>query len=132
MNKKSKYYVEKNYGGIAAFVKGLIVAFIITFSCIILFAFIIKLACLNDSIISPINLVIKALSVFVGSFVFVKKSNRGLIKGVLFATVYTLVAFIIFSILVGSFNFSFGLVLDLLFTSAVGGFAGIIGVNTKR
>ena len=132
MKRKRTEYKEKNYGGISSFIKGLIVSFILTFACIIIFAFIIKLAGLSDSVISPVNLGIKALSVFIGSYIFAKKSNKGLIKGITFAIFYTLLAFVLFSVLAGGFNVSFGLLLDVLFTSAVGGVAGILGVNTKK
>ena len=50
------------------YIKSLFVSLIITFGLIILFAFIIKWVDLPDAYITPVNLVIKALSVFFGSY----------------------------------------------------------------
>ena len=122
----------KTYGGVASFVKGLIVSFIITFVGIIFFAFAIKWFELSDSVISPVNLVIKGVSIGLGTFIFVRKSRLGLLKGVLFSLTYTIVAFVLFSLLAGSFAFSVSLVIDLLFAMLVGAVFGIICVSTKK
>ncbi|MBQ9790882.1 MAG: TIGR04086 family membrane protein [Clostridia bacterium] len=132
MTKTNQNSIEKTYGGLAAFTKGLIVAFIITFACIIAFALVIKMAGLPDSVITPVNLGIKALSVGIGSLMFSKRSSRGFLKGVLFATVYTTLAFVIFSVLAGEFCITVGLALDFAFTAIVGAIFGIVGVNTKK
>ena len=132
MAKYKTEYSDKKYGDAAAFLKGLIVSFIITFACVILFAFIIKWTDLSNSYISPINLGIKALSVGIGTLIFSRKSTRGIIKGFVFASFYTAVAFVLFSLLAGNFNFGVGLILDMLFTGIVGSIFGIIGVNTKK
>ena len=128
---KTNSMTAENFGGVSRFIKGLIVSFIITFACIILFAFLIKWFDFSDKIISPVNLGIKALSVGFGTLIFARKSSKGILKGVLFALIYTLIAFLLFSALAGVFNFSFGLVLDLLFTALVGAIFGIFGVNIK-
>ena len=117
---------------IFGYIKALMLSLIITFASIILFAFIIKWANLNDNIISPVNLVIKAGSVFVGAYVFTKGQTKGIFKGFLFAILYTLIAFIVFSSLVGDFVLGLGLVADFAFTGLVGAIAGIIGANSKK
>ena len=117
---------------IFGYVKALMLSLIITFASIILFAFIIKWANLSDEVISPVNLVIKAVSVFVGAFVFTRGQTKGLLKGFLFAVLYTLVAFVIFSSLAGTFVLGLGLVADFAFTGLVGAIAGVVGVNSKK
>jgi len=123
---------SKTYGGIASFIKGIIISFIITFSLIIIFAFAIKWMNLSDEIISPINLIIKGISIAIGSLLFTRKTTKGIIKGSLFGILYTVIAFVIFSLLAGSISLNIGLILDLLFGIMIGGIMGIIGVNSKK
>ena len=130
--KNSSTYKEKNYGGVSGLIKGIIVSFIITFSSIILFAFLIKWFNFSDNIISPVNLAIKGISIVVGAYIFTRKGNKGIIKGGLFGLLYISIAFILFSLLAGTFNLNIGFVLDLLFGLIVGAVIGIIGANTKK
>lgn len=125
---------EKSEGLIKVlkYLKSLFISLIITFAAIIIFAFVIKWTSLPDSVITPVNLVIKGVSVFLGALVLTKGSSHGLLNGLLFALVYTLFAFTIFSALAGELSLSLGLVLDFAFTAVVGMIAGIIGVNIKK
>jgi len=132
--KKEKPVKEKKEGtsNIFRYVKALLVSLIITFALIILFAFIIKWASLADKVISPVNMGIKALSVFLGALVLTKGSTKGLLQGLLFACCYTLLAFAIFSVLAGKLTLSLGLLADLAFAAVVGAIGGMIGVNIKK
>ncbi len=123
---------SQNTVAILKYLRSLFVSLIITFASIILFAFIIKWAGLDDNVISPVNLVIKGVSVLVGALILTKGASKGLINGIVFALVYTLVCFTIFSILAGTFALGLGLVSDFAFTAVCGGLAGIIGVNIKK
>ena len=76
-----------------------------------------------------ITLLIKGLSVLVGSIIAVKGSEKGLVKGIAFGAIYILLAFLIFSILSGNFAFGLSSFLDLFFASLLGGIVGIIKVN---
>lgn len=128
---KSKERSEASLA-ILKYIKSLLISLIITFACIILFAFIIKWSSLPDSVISPVNLVIKGVSVFVGALVLTKSSTKGIVKGLIFSVIYSLVSFSVFSILAGEFILGLGLVADFAFTAVVGAIAGIIGVNIKK
>ena len=121
-----------NSSDIFQFIKGLILSLIITFACVIIFAFSIKFFALSDGFITPINLSIKAISVFVGTLVFAKSKTKGLVKGILFGLAYTTVAFLLFSALSASLDLSISLLLDYLFAAGVGAIAGIIKVNTAK
>ena len=125
---------QRSAGSIFVFkyIKALMASLIITFALIIIFAFIIKWANLPDDVISPVNLVIKALSVFLGSLILTKAGNKGLLKGLLFGVVYTLASFTIFSALAGTFVLGLGIISDFAFAGVVGGIAGIVGANIKR
>lgn len=126
--KQNEGIIKQN---IFRYLKALFVSLIITFACIILFAFIIKWASLPDKVISPVNMAIKALSVFFGSIVLTRNSSKGFLQGLLFAGLYTLLSFVIFSALAKQFTLSLGLVSDIAFACVVGAVGGMIGVNKR-
>ncbi len=114
------------------FVKGIVIAIIVSLGLVVLFAFILKGFSLPDSVITPVTMIIKALSVVLGSLVAVKGNSKGLVKGVSFGAIYIVVAFLIFSLLAGSFSVGLSGLLDLLSAIACGGIVGIIKVNRKQ
>ena len=114
------------------FLKGLLVATLLSLGLIILFAYSMKWFSIDDQFISPFTLLIKGVCVLVGSSLAVKKgTSKGLLKGVLFGIVYIAIAFIIFSILAGTFSVGLSTVLDLAFAGLLGGIIGIIKVNKR-
>lgn len=117
---------------IMPYVIGGIVSIIASLLLIILFALLIKWFSLPNSIITPVNLVIKAVSIFIGLNFVLKDKTKGLIKGAIFGSVYCAFAFIVFSILAGTFSIGISFLLDLLYTVSVGGVIGIILVNIKK
>lgn len=127
--KQNEGLIKQN---IFRYLKALLVSLIITFACVILFAFIIKWASLPDKVISPVNMAIKAISVFFGAMVLTKNSTKGMLQGLLFAGLYTLLAFVIFSILAQKLTLGLGLVADLAFAVVVGAIGGMVGVNFKN
>ena len=124
---KTKSIAKENI--VFDFVKGLIVSIILSFALIIVFALFIKWLDLSDVWIVPITLLIKAISVLLGSIIAIKGTSRGLIKGAVFGTIYILFAFVIFGTLAGSFSFDVGLLLDFAFAALLGAIVGIIKVN---
>jgi len=133
MSSKTKYK-EKSEGllVILKIIKSLLVSLIITFVGVIAFAFVIKYFNLGDEIISPVNLVIKFFSLLAGVLILNKNSGKKLINGVLFSVVYTVVSFLIFSILAGTFVVGFGLVLDFIFNMIVGIVASFLSALRKN
>ena len=129
---KPKFKKLKLEGDFFAYIKGLIVALIITFASIIVFALIIKWANLSDKVITPVNLVIKGVSIMVGTIIFAKSGTGGLKKGLIFAASYITVAFVVFSALSHTFSLGVSLLLDYLFGLVVGGIVGVIKVNRKH
>lgn len=103
--------------------KGAIYALIISLLSILLFAFIIKLTSLSDNLIKPINQIIKVVSIMFGCFfAFRKNHEKTLLNGLFIGILYIILAFLLFSALNGSFNFSKTIFVDILF----GGIVGII------
>lgn len=127
--KQNEGIIKQN---IFRYLKALFVSLIITFACIILFAFIIKWASLPDKVISPVNMAIKAISVFFGAMVLTRNSTKGMLQGLLFAGIYTILAFTIFSILAQKLTLGLELIADLAFAVVVGAIGGAVGVNVKK
>ena len=118
-------------GVILDYLKGLIVSMMISFGLVLIFAFSLKWLSLNDSVIVPVNLAIKIVSVVIGSMIAVKGETKGLIKGLFFGLIYMTIAFVSFSILANSFILDISFVLDLICSAVAGGIVGIIKVNRK-
>lgn len=114
------------------FVKGTIIAIIVSLVLVVLFAFFIKWFNLSDNFIYPVTLGIKAISVIFGALVAVKGSSKGLIKGSLFGICYIVFAFLLFSVLSGGFSVELSSLLDLLSAAILGGIVGIIKVNRAQ
>ena len=123
--------MESKKKEISLYIFGGTVSIISSLALIILFAFIIKWFALSDSIISPVNMLIKAISILLGLILILKNRKGGLVKGCLFGVTYSLIAFIVFSILSGAFTFTSKILLDCLYCAVVGGLIGIIIVNIK-
>ena len=113
--------------------KGALYALSVCLIGILIFAFVLRFVAVSDSLIKPINQVIKTISILVGTFVALKKSkDMGLISGLVIGLLFTIVSFLAFSILDGHFEFGISLLNDCLFGSIVGGICGIIAVNLRK
>lgn len=102
---------------------GLVVSLIGT----VVFAVILKFADIPTEAICYVNNVITALSIFVMVLMLKKSSNEKLLlKAVIAGIVYSLLAFVVYSILNGGFNFDLSFLFDLLFAVIVAVVVSII------
>lgn len=123
---------DKN-GTIKPIIKGVSVALSISLVAILLFAFLLRWTNISDSLIAPVNQVIKGVSIFLGVLFGLKKVKKnGIINGLLIGFFYTILAFLVFSLLDGAFNFDRSLLNDLIFSLVTGAICGIICVNLKK
>lgn len=113
--------------------KGVLIALSISLISICIFAFILRVVDISDNMIKPINMVIKILSIFFGCVFGLKKDKEmGLIKGLVIGGTYSLLSYIVFSLLAGNFVFSMTILNDVLFGAIIGAICGIIAVNFKK
>ncbi len=113
--------------------KGALMALSVCLIAILIFAFVLRFVAVSDSLIKPINQVIKTISILIGTFYGLKKSkDMGLISGLVIGLMFTIISFIAFSALDGSFEFGISLINDCLFGSIIGGVCGIIAVNLRK
>lgn len=125
--------IKSNGIPFSSIIKGSLVAVSCSLLLILVFAFLLKFTNIPESIIVPINQIIKGISVFAGVFLGISNTRRkGLVNGIIIGLVYSLIAFFVFSLLAGCFVFDLTLLIDLLFSSIIGGVCGIICVNLKK
>ena len=96
---------------------------------IAVFAAVVKICCLNASVIKAVNQFIKVIAIFFGCMIAVKNS-AGYIKGALVGIIAIFFIYLLFA-LFGGFN-GHGLLLDLLFSAIIGSISGIVSVNIKN
>lgn len=111
--------------------KSVAAAVIITLVGILAFAFVIKMAYLNSSVIKAVNQFIKVLSIFLGCFIFVRE-NGGFIKGALVGGLTAVIVYLIFALMGGEFSFGTSFLIDLIFQTIIGAISGVLAVNLKR
>ena len=130
--KKSSIKMPKN-AFVFSVAKGALVAVCVSLVLVLMFAFLLKFTHIPESTIKPVNQVIKGISILIGVFVGLRKSKElGLVSGLLIGFIYTIVAFVVFSILGGVFAFDLTFLSDILFGAVMGAICGIICVNLKK
>ena len=108
--------------------KGVFVAVLISLICILIFALTIKFFNVNQSMIQPINQIIKFVSILIGVHIMFKgKEKKSLISACLMGLFYTVSAILLFNLLNASLNeIDFSIVTDSLFGAVAGLISGII------
>ncbi len=136
MNLKAKISgLKKSTSGamLSCVAKGTMVSLCISLSLVLIFAFLLKFTNIPAGSIKPVNQVIKGISVFAGVFVGMRKIKElGLVSGLVIGVLYTILAFLVFSILGGCFVFDLSLLTDIVFGAIIGAICGIICVNIKK
>lgn len=134
--KKTKIKTSASLKGVklndfwSAVIKGSLWAVSITLIAILLFAVIIRFTNVPDSFIMPINQVIKVFSILIGTIMASKiNPKNGLKMGFTIGVLYSVLAYIIFSILSTSFTFNMTNIIDIVFAGLIGALSGIFAVN---
>ncbi|MBO5885036.1 MAG: TIGR04086 family membrane protein [Clostridia bacterium] len=133
--KKNSIQINKSeqVSFVGAILKGSLMALSVCLIFILIFAFVLRFVAIDDSLIRPINQIIKTLSILIGTFFGLKKSSgMGLISGLVIGVMFTIIAFVSFSILDGGFEFGVTLINDCMFGAVIGGISGIIAVNLRK
>lgn len=130
---KVKALKNEKSGLFLSLVKGVSIGLCVSLVGILLFAFVLRWTAISDKVISPVNQVIKGVSIFFGVFFGLKKHKKnGLLSGLLIGFLYTISAFLVFSLLDGAFCFDKTLLSDIIFGTIIGAICGIISVNLKK
>lgn len=123
--------MEENHGFFRSVIKGALTACVLMLVFVLVFALVVKITTISSSVIKVVNQFIKLLAIFTACSFFVK-GERGLIKGAGVGLISGALIHLLFALFGGGTGFNFPLVLDLIFTTLIGGISGILSVNFKR
>ena len=112
-------------------IKAVFSAVIITLVGVLIFAGLLKFTLLSQSVIKAVNQFIKIIAIFLGCSFCIRGKN-GLIRGAIMGFLTTVITYLLFSLFCGEMIFGNNFLLDLIFTSVIGGVSGIISVNVKK
>lgn len=116
-----------------AVIKGSLWAVSISLIAILLFAILIRFTNIPDSFIKPINQVIKVFSILIGVILGAKiNPSKGLKMGFFTGVLYSILAYLIFSLLSMSFSFDMTNIIDLIFAGLIGAISGVFAVNISN
>lgn len=112
-------------------IKMVLIALILTLISILLFALVTRWASLGSNVVSPVTYVLKCLSVVIASIIAFRKTDNGLIKGLIGGLIYFFLAYLIFAALNKFQDCPFNFI-DLICLTVSGGIGGIIAVNVSK
>lgn len=111
--------------------KGIVVALLFSVVAVLIFAFLLSAFNITSSVIKPVNVFIKIVSVFLGVLVSVR-GEKGLLKGAILGAIIIALSLLLFRIIGGEQTVSSGIIWELLLGTALGAIAGIFSVNLKK
>lgn len=110
--------------------KGLGIAFIITFIFLLILAIVLTYTNASEDIINPTIITITAISILIGSSISnMKIKKNGLINGGIVGGLYIILIYLFSSILNESFTLTIQSIVMIVIGIAFGVLGGIIGVN---
>lgn len=112
-------------------VKGVIFGVAFILAGVLLFAFIVELASLSDKVIKPINQFIKLMAIFGGCAVAIR-GERSFLKGGIIGLAVTIISYVLFGVIGGTFGSFAVLLIDALCGIVMGVISGVISVNIPR
>ncbi len=126
-----KMQVKEN-NTISRIVKGIGISLVITIISLIIFAIILTYTSVGENVIKPVTMLITAISILVGSSIEnTKIKKNGLMNGAIIGLFYTLVIYIMSSILNWKFSINAQSIIMAIIGIVFGILGGIIGVNKK-
>lgn len=113
-------------------VKGIGISLIITVILLIIFSVLLAYTNISETVISPVIMIITAISILIGSsIVNIKIKKNGLINGGIIGGSYILTIYLISSLLNWKFTLNLQSVIMIVLAIAFGILGGIIGVNKR-
>ena len=112
-------------------IKSVALALAFSFLSAVIFAAILRFSPLPNSVIYPVNQVVKSLAVGIGVLTFIR-GEKGLIKGGAVGLLFTALSYLAFSAIGGDFSFSWLIFAETAATLLVGALCGALAVNMRR
>ena len=108
-------------GVVLELVKSIVIAVFFCLAAVLVFAFVISLASLPSTVITPVNQVIKAAAILLGCIVGLGVGHLSICF-----------SFLLFSFIGGALQFTPTFALELLFGVIAGGISGVVAVNLHK
>lgn len=116
--------------GLTNIIKGVIISIIFTLIFLFIFSIILTYTNISEEFITPVIIVVTAISIFIGSSIGnLKIKKSGLLNGALIGGLYLLSIYLLSGIINHNFGLTMQSVIIIVAGMACGMFGGIIGVN---
>ena len=113
-------------------IKGVIISIIATVIFLFVFSLILAYTDLSESFITPVIIVVTAISIFIGSSIGnIKMKKNGLINGAIIGGIYLLSIYLLSGMINQNFSLSIQSIIIIISGMLCGMFGGIIGINKK-
>ena len=123
-------YSSKNIINIG---KGVFISLLFTIIFLIIFSTLLTYTNISEKLITPVIIVITAISIFIGSTIGNLKMNKnGLINGGAIGGIYIISIYVISSIISQNFALNMQSLIMIIIGIICGMFGGIIGVNSRK
>ena len=111
-------------------VKGVTISIISTLIFLFIFSIILTYTNVSESFITPVIIVITAISIFIGSSIGnIKMKKNGLLNGALIGGIYLLGIYILSGLISKNFSLTMQSIIIISAGMVCGMFGGVIGVN---
>ena len=119
-----------NHKNVINILKGLGIAFVITFIFLLIFAIVLTYSNVSENIINPTIIIITALSILIASSISnIKIKKNGLINGAIIGGVYIILLYLFSSVFRMEFSLTIQSIIMIITGIVFGILGGIIGVN---
>lgn len=113
--------------------KGVLISLLFTIIFLIIFSTLLTYTNISEKLITPVIIVITAISIFIGSTIGNLKMNKnGLINGGAIGGIYLISIYVISSIMSQNFTLNMQSLIMIIIGIICGMFGGIIGVNSRK
>lgn len=113
-------------------IKGVIISLITTLVLLFIFSIVLTYTNVSENLITPVIIVVTAISIFIGSTIANMKIKRnGLVNGALIGGIYLISLYILSGIINNNFSISVQSIIMITAGMVCGMFGGILGINKK-
>ena len=123
---------ESMSGKFLNILKGVIISIIFTLIFLFIFSIILTYTNISESFISPVIIIITAISIFIGSSIGnIKMKKNGMLNGAMVGGIYLLSIYLLSGLIHQNFSLTTPSIIIIISGMICGMFGGIIGVNKR-
>ena len=123
---------ESISGNFLNILKGVIISIIFTLIFLFAFSIILTYTNISESFISPVIIIITAISIFIGSSIGnIKMKKNGMLNGALVGGIYLLIIYLLSGVINQKLALNTSSIIIIVSGMICGMFGGIIGVNKR-